>query len=836
MSQIIPATAQALGVNPLDPASAIDGQARLMAENLQRYGSPEQAVLAYHGGTDQANWGPKTRDYLQKVTAAYGGGKQTMAKPQGTGDPFLDMADGVAAPAGSSKQQASTGDPLLDMADAVKPSAADTSGAQATAQMTPQQIETAAAPSQTPLADGLGRVAQGAMAIPNGIYQGFRTVTDTGLQGATRAIDKVAGTNLAAEADANAAKARSDFNAQYSGNSLVDKVARTSDVGGQIAATSPVLGLKILQGAGMGAKAVNGAIQGGAFGALTSSADATDPLAKQVAQGAGFGAAGNVLLGKLAQTQYGRDLIDSLGTLAGKAADASGANALAVKLGLKAENAPVLPKVNATAEEVATARDVGSQEAMARKAAESAAKPKFKLNTDGSMTPVEAPAAPTAPVAPFTPPQAPATGPAGSTQAAQNKQTIQAIGLDSARESALTGDKRMAGVEYQQSKLQTPQGEVLNAQLQKEQAALKNYGQKLVADTGATATAPEQVGQSIRSPLAALSDHYDTQIGNLYKQADQRAAGAAAVNPEEFGTLLGTNSNFAGKAENSQLRRGIRAYAREQGIIGDDGALQPMDVKTAEGMRQYLNSQWSPQNSGLIGKIKQALDSDVGRAGGQDIYQQARALHAERANTLDNPNGIASLLNESGPGGINQAVPDEKVGAKVLTMPTGQFKHVVDTLKALPPELQGQGQQALNEIKGTLAKQIYSAGDSGGTQAGPSAWNAAKVTKELNAQRSKLAQVFSPEELQGFQTLHDAGHILQAPSAYPGAAVQGHNLAQRGLLYGASPTGGAFIGGHLAGPAGAMAGASIGAAVNNKLAQALEQKAANRLSESMKLR
>lgn len=72
IAQLIPSTAQALGVtNPFDPNQAIPAQAKLMAENLQRYKDPKTAVLAYHGGTDKNNWGPKTQKYAEKVMAQY---------------------------------------------------------------------------------------------------------------------------------------------------------------------------------------------------------------------------------------------------------------------------------------------------------------------------------------------------------------------------------------------------------------------------------------------------------------------------------------------------------------------------------------------------------------------------------------------------------------------------------------------------------------------------------------------------------------------------------------------------------------------------------------------
>lgn len=418
------------------------------------------------------------------------------------------------------------------------------------------------------------------------------------------------------------------------------------------------------------------------------------------------------------------------------------------------------------------------------------------------------------------------------TEQQANIDAMNAIGLSSQRPSAIAGDKFMAGTEYQQSKLDTPQGEVMRAQLGNEQSSLKNAAQTLVQNTGATAAAPEAVGQAIRAPLQALSDHYDDGIGALYQAANQRAGTLPAVTPTTFGKLLDTDSVFEGKAENSQLRRGITAYAKEQGIIGPDGTVQPITVQTAEGLRKYLNGEWTPQSSGLIGRVKEALDTDVTKAAGTDTYAAARALHAERKNTLDNPNGISSLLNQNGPNGINQAVPDEKVAPKMLAMPTNQFSHVIDTLNSLPPALAPQGQQAIAEVKGSIAQKIYQAGDSGGTQNGPSIWNAANVTKALNANASKMALVFTPDEIAQFQALNRAGHILQTPSAYPGAAVQGHNLVQKGLIYAPSAIG-AAVGSHLGGPFGSVGGTMAGNALSKKLAAMADQKVANKLQNML---
>lgn len=409
-------------------------------------------------------------------------------------------------------------------------------------------------------------------------------------------------------------------------------------------------------------------------------------------------------------------------------------------------------------------------------------------------------------------------------QQQKNLDLMREVGLDQTRPSAISGDKFEAGNEYQLSKSDTPQGEVLRAQFDKERTALQNYSQQISQETGAIGASPEEVGQIIRQPLRGLNDYYDNAVKSIYQAADQRAAGVAGIDADAFKTMMDTKSNFAGKSENGALGRGINAYLKEQGIRNADGTLNPMTATQAEGVRQYINSQWSPQNSGLIGKIKETLDTDVAKSAGDDIYAQARALHAERKNVLDNPKGISSLLNEEGPNGINQVVPDEKVGQKLTAMPVGQLRHIVETLKGVPEPLQPAAQQALAEMKGVFADAVNKAGQG-------AEWNAARVTKQLNDQRTRMGLLFDDAEMSRFRTLNDAGHVLQKPTAYPGAAVQGHNLLQKAVIWAptAATTGAASA---LFGPLGAAVAGPAGAALTRKATEFVNRRAANKLSES----
>jgi hypothetical protein len=76
LMQIMPATAAGLGVDPRDPAQAVDGAARILKANLREFGSLPLALAAYNagGGAVRQHGGippyAETQAYVPKVTAA----------------------------------------------------------------------------------------------------------------------------------------------------------------------------------------------------------------------------------------------------------------------------------------------------------------------------------------------------------------------------------------------------------------------------------------------------------------------------------------------------------------------------------------------------------------------------------------------------------------------------------------------------------------------------------------------------------------------------------------------------------------------------------------------
>ena len=78
LMQLMPSTAQGLGVDPLDPAQAVDGAARLLAGNLNKFGSVDLAVAAYNaGGGAVSRYGgippfAETQNYVRRVLSYAG--------------------------------------------------------------------------------------------------------------------------------------------------------------------------------------------------------------------------------------------------------------------------------------------------------------------------------------------------------------------------------------------------------------------------------------------------------------------------------------------------------------------------------------------------------------------------------------------------------------------------------------------------------------------------------------------------------------------------------------------------------------------------------------------
>lgn len=270
LMQIMPRTAKKLGINPMVPAEAVDGAARLLSESLDRNnGDVEQAIGEYHGGPDRKLWGPKNAAYRKEVLAAYHGNAGNAAPPSDTSDAdLLALASGTA-PSGkpqASKPAASTDlsdDALLQIASGGgdgKAPAVDLTAAPAGA------LDSSKKPVSESLGfmEGLGRVAENTVRLdPLSAFDSQ----------AKRAVDQQASQGMARF---------------FAGREATQEPGKLGDLAGSVVGTLPTLALTR-----------NPFVLGGLGGALTTK-DPTNP--KQVAQDVALGALG----GKVADVGLNR--------------------------------------------------------------------------------------------------------------------------------------------------------------------------------------------------------------------------------------------------------------------------------------------------------------------------------------------------------------------------------------------------------------------------------------------------------------------------------------------------------------------------------------------------
>jgi hypothetical protein len=352
--------------------------------------------------------------------------------------------------------------------------------------------------------------------------------------------------------------------------------------------------------------------------------------------------------------------------------------------------------------------------------------------------------------------------------------TLQRLGFDEVRENVIEGHGKDRATDYQTSKSDTPMGNFLKDELDKEKKVVEKFAQNLVKETGGTFGLDESSvysrGNTILEPLKKLEENYDKRIGEIYKERDALAKEIPVV-AKNINDVLKDDSLTIINEESGGLAKGVEARMRQLEMIDKDGNLLPTDAHRAELLRQYLNKHWDRKNAALNQAIKEAIDEDViaNLDTNSSLYKEARNLVTERKNTLDNPKGISNILDASGPKEINRKVDVEKIPNSVAGMSVEQLSHVVDTLKNVPPELKPLADKALSEIKAQFANRVYEAMGKG----------ANKLTIFLDANRERMTRLFSPEEIAKFRDLHNGMHILKTDTGYPGSKIQTINVEQK---------------------------------------------------------
>lgn len=435
------------------------------------------------------------------------------------------------------------------------------------------------------------------------------------------------------------------------------------------------------------------------------------------------------------------------------------------------------------------------------------------------------------------------------------------------RTGVITGNEDALRNEYTKAKMPnpTPESELLKKQIADEQVALSNYAQQRVENTGASPTlvTPYERGERLNSTFAGddgLAGFFKAEKKQLYddvtsKVGDNPIKTSNVENlfaDKQFKAGLGLKGN-EGVARSAEE---LINLAKTVGFKDEMGNVYaPNSVNGWVAVQKALNSNWTKENAGIIRQINQAIERDIGAAGGLELLKKADSLH-QAEKTLFNSKGIKQIFGDIDPNGVQTATAFEAIPQKLNSMPVDQWKHIYETAEKVakgtidgpidkatglpkwtiqvPEELRVSAQSAMNEMRGNIAREIYQAG---AAKAGE--WNQNAVNKILNARSDKIKLAFSPEEQKAFHTLNVGGYLMPGVHGYEGAALQGQRV--QGIIEGnlgkMGTATGATIGGAIAGAPGAAVGGYLGGQAGLKAAGKMEanalQKAAQKTQAEM---
>lgn len=868
VAQLLPATAQQLGVDPFNPAQAIDGAARYLKQGIDATGSLSGGLMYYHGGPDTKIWGPKTHAYASNVLA--GMGQQPEGGDQSTdaSNPFLAALNGgnqgsdaaQAQPGNNQPSANSGGQPSSDMvggrpqpAPSVQTIPSDASG------------DRGGPDNGSPQLGFVQNALTNAQNLGAGIAHGFVQVPETLAGWTADAADRLGFHDRANRIRSNIAWLDSGTR-QLAADPNSDRF-KIGNFGGEVGATLPISEVKLLQALGYTGKLAAGlrygdlALQGAGAGALLS-------RGKDVLENAGFGAAAAGL---------GSAAFDKVAPYALKAVESATNYKLGKAIASTIDEIRGSPEAAAEAAQPATSQRIMTGEQIAGLgepvvqdgqvvayrqpdgsmvmnvnitggAKPDATIPPEALGSRGARTGIEAHNQMTPEVAQAY--QSAIADGASPDEALREADVIANGGSPTA--SMVTRNPAMMRAEKEGAKSSSIEGQALNRAQADNNAALNASAQDIVNGYGGV-PAPGEAAQTAAQSLKNAADAEYAGVNSAYEAARQQD-GEAFVNPDALTQLLASKeaqAQIAGGGAEGQLLNTVGKLTD----LYTDGGKQGITPDQFNSIIKTANGKYDPMGGGVnhwIGEVNSAADDGLAQFDNAGpAYKAARAKMQQFAAKYRDPQGIANLIRTDAKGNLinedNWRTVDNMIGAKS----DKPFLQIVNQLKA-------NGDQAsLNKLKATIVQDAYehATGKNAGTagdQLGNSIFSGSKFHARLNQiGMKKLSAVFSPEEIARLASLGRAGVAVN--EAVPGTVNTSHtastiiNALKAGEAKSAHPVvkalgtalhaGAPLVGAVLHGAEGAGYGVGLDAlrsGVQASWGAAAQRRAANDLAEGLR--
>lgn len=297
--------------------------------------------------------------------------------------------------------------------------------------------------------------------------------------------------------------------------------------------------------------------------------------------------------------------------------------------------------------------------------------------------------------------------------------------------------------------------------------SMEDFASKAGGATQDVVDTSESVFQAITKKATDLDDN----IRTLYTQARNVAGPEKVVRFDELTNAL---KSSVGKNELSGgLVKAMASELRQRGLLGKGFTPSGrVDVKTAEEIRQVVNSFYegaNPQARRLIDIYKNALDDDVFKATGDDLFKQARSakasFHSElnktKLNRFDQNN--SSMVEKI----LRNEIPPEKVFDRIVVSKSGR----IDDLQKLKEYLLtgsedqvAQGAQAFDNLRSQTAMYLLNQATRtvAKTEGGEAVFNGNQFRKALEQIGPKKLEILFGNDAQYLRDIAKAG-ILRIP-------------------------------------------------------------------------
>lgn len=731
--QITPQTRKAAidkyGVDPyLSPENAAEVAGMLLKDSLQRNrGDISAAVAEYHGGTDRANWGPRTRTYVSRVL---GDQRQIVQGGQPAGSTFQRVL---------ASQQPQQSNSIAQVYQAYQ-----------AGKMTPQE----AAEFESDVKSGLVMLPRGA--VLNGQQTAAPTAKPEPIVLPNQVTDAYVNNRMSEQERADLeADMKAGLVKLPPGSSMAQFIPTDdpnwkppTEQGIVQRQSEPTFGQKLI-GAGEAAlTTVTGAtggtlgMVGGAVGGLAASIINGDFGTKQAADMVEQAAMGGAQsLTYMPRTETGREYAQNVGDTIQQ----------------------IVPVIPLTAE-MGVFGQVVKNAAPAVRAMTGAATAATAARASQALDAVK-------------PPVVAAGGSVGTNVATMRRiageELPAPVELTKGQASRDFGQLR-----FEQEAAKNPElGAPIRERMQQQNQAVRQSFDAWIDETGAQAPDNRGAGIAVDKALTAKATRDKAEIRVAYKEAEKAGEMAAPISTQEVVDAL--NASQSAESTAPVLTAAKKELIRLGGAVEDaNGQLvaKDMTLGNVEQLRRFVNKVTGndPTNIKFAGDLKRAIDASTEGAGGE-LYAKARGLRAKYAEQYENRAVISDLLNTKR-GMSDRKVALEDVADRIV------FRGSLDDMRFARRVLQTggeEGQQAWREVQGSALRYIRDeatkgvARDAAGNEV-ISASNLDRALKRLDSE-GKLDYLFGKRGAEKLRAVNDLAKVMFTTP--PGAVNTSHTAS-----------------------------------------------------------